>query len=255
MRISNFGIWVLHVKVTYWRILFVTSFLCSLKFLLFHRIEYPKRCLWKKIEIFLWLSFCDMTVTSTKTMYRPCNLDHWPMKVNLFQWIEYNPISILYKFQIDISSNSREIKYQNIGWTHRHTHRHTRRQTDRVKTIPRNLLRERGNKAELNVLSLSHSNPLPYLSNTNFSALLLILPILALTVSFNMGIRGQTPHPFKLKYDETSKMVAGNYLNICSNWGVYMYLVYTPDRIVLVSRYCVTCLNLLFSNRRVHIYI
>ena len=31
-----------------------------------------------------------------------------------FQWIEYHPISILYTFQIDISSNSREIKYQNI---------------------------------------------------------------------------------------------------------------------------------------------
>ena len=25
-------------------VFFVTSFLCSLKFLLFHRIEYPKRC-------------------------------------------------------------------------------------------------------------------------------------------------------------------------------------------------------------------
>ena len=59
------------------------------------------------------------------------------MKVNFFQWIEYNPISILYKFQIDISSNSREIKYKNIG----RTHRQTDRQTDRVKTIPRNPLR------------------------------------------------------------------------------------------------------------------
>ena len=29
-------------------VFFVTSFLCSLKLLLFHRIEYPKRCLWKK---------------------------------------------------------------------------------------------------------------------------------------------------------------------------------------------------------------
>ena len=45
-------------------VFFVTSFLCSLKFLLFYRIEYPKRCLWKKNEIFLWLSFCDMTVPS-----------------------------------------------------------------------------------------------------------------------------------------------------------------------------------------------
>ena len=35
----------------------------------------------------------------------------------------------------------------------------------------------------------------------------------------------------------------------------YMYLVYTQDGIVLVSRYCATCLNLLFSNRRVEIYI
>ena len=29
-----------------------------------------------------------------------------------FQWIEYHPINILHKFQIDISSKSREIKYQ-----------------------------------------------------------------------------------------------------------------------------------------------
>ena len=40
MRNSNFGIGVLHVNVKYWRI-FVLSFLYSLKFLLFHRIEYP----------------------------------------------------------------------------------------------------------------------------------------------------------------------------------------------------------------------
>ena len=40
MRISNFSMGVLHVDV-----FFMTSFLCSLEFLLFHRIEYPKRCL------------------------------------------------------------------------------------------------------------------------------------------------------------------------------------------------------------------
>ena len=34
-----------------------------------------------------------------------------------------------------------------------------------------------------------------------------------------------------------------------------MYLVYTPDGIALVRRYCVACLNLLFSKRRVQIYI
>ena len=67
-----------------------------------------------------------------KAMYRACDLDHWHMKV-FFQWIEYNPISILYTFQIDISSNSREIKYQDIGRTHRHRDSHTRThtQTDR----------------------------------------------------------------------------------------------------------------------------
>ena len=42
----------------------VTSFLCSLEFLLFHRIEYPNRCLLKKKIIILSLSFYDMTVPS-----------------------------------------------------------------------------------------------------------------------------------------------------------------------------------------------
>ena len=62
-------------------------------------------------------------------MYRPCDLDLWPMKVNIFVWIEYNPVSILYKFQIAISSNSREIKYKNIGRTHTQTDTQTERQT------------------------------------------------------------------------------------------------------------------------------
>ena len=32
-----------------------------------------------------------------------------------FQWIDNDPISVLYEFQIDISTNSWEIKYQNMG--------------------------------------------------------------------------------------------------------------------------------------------
>ena len=40
------------------------SFICSLKFLLFHLIGHTKRCLQKNIENFLSLSFCDMTVSS-----------------------------------------------------------------------------------------------------------------------------------------------------------------------------------------------
>ena len=42
-------------------VFFVTSYLCSLKFLL--RIEYPKRYLRNKNKNVL-LSFCDMTVPS-----------------------------------------------------------------------------------------------------------------------------------------------------------------------------------------------
>ena len=49
-----------------------------------------------------------------KPMYHPCDLDLCPMKVNYFLWIYYQPMSILYKFEIDISTNSREIKYLNI---------------------------------------------------------------------------------------------------------------------------------------------
>ena len=59
---------------------------------------------------FLWYD-----CTFKKAMYRPCDLDLWPMKVNFFQWIDNNPISVLYEFQIYISTNSWEIKYQNMG--------------------------------------------------------------------------------------------------------------------------------------------
>ena len=133
-------VWEFYMLKSNIDVFFVTSFLCSLEFLLFHQIEYPKRRLWKKIEIFLWLSFCDRTVPSKSNVP---SLWPWPLTYEgqIFQWIEYNPISILNKFQIDISSNSREIKYQNIGRTHRYTHT----QTDRVKTIPRNPLQGWGN--------------------------------------------------------------------------------------------------------------
>ena len=32
-----------------------------------------------------------------------------------FRWIDNDPISVLYEFQIDISTNSWEIKYQKYG--------------------------------------------------------------------------------------------------------------------------------------------
>ena len=56
-------------------------------------------------------------------MYHPCDLDIWPIKVI---WIDNDPISVLYEFQIDISTNSWEIKYQNMGVGLLHVKRHTR---------------------------------------------------------------------------------------------------------------------------------
>ena len=42
------------------------------------------------------------------------------------QWIDNDPISVLYEFQIDISTNSWEIKYQNMGIGLIHVKRRTR---------------------------------------------------------------------------------------------------------------------------------
>ena len=70
---------------------------------------------------FSMAQFCDMTSKSNV-------LSLWP-RPSTYEgqyFLEYNTISFLYKFQINISSNSREIKYQNIGRTHRQTHTQTR---------------------------------------------------------------------------------------------------------------------------------
>ena len=47
-----------------------------------------------------------------KAMFRPCDIYLWSIKVNFFQWIYNDPISVLYEFQIDISTitGSWEIK-------------------------------------------------------------------------------------------------------------------------------------------------
>ena len=113
MRYCNFGMGVLHVKVKYWRIFYdVISLLARVFILSFDRAykEVSTEKYWKfSVAQFLWYD-----CTLQKPMYRPCDLDLWPMKVNYFVWIDYQPISVLYKFQIDISTNSREIKYLNI---------------------------------------------------------------------------------------------------------------------------------------------
>ena len=113
MRDSNFGMGVLHVKVKYWRIFCDVISLLARVFIVSCDRAY-KEVSTKNIEIFLWLSFCDMTVPS-KT-YVP-SLRPWPLTYEgqlFFLWIDYKPIGVLYKFQSDISTNSREIKYQNI---------------------------------------------------------------------------------------------------------------------------------------------
>ena len=50
----------------------------------------------------------------------------WRPIVNFFRWIDNDPISVLYAFQIDISINSWEIKYQNMGIGILHVKRRTR---------------------------------------------------------------------------------------------------------------------------------
>ena len=113
MRDSNFGMGVLHVKVKYWRIFCdVISLLARVFIVSFDRAykEVSTKKYWKfSVAQFLWYD-----CTLQKPMYRPCDLDLWPMKVNYFLLIDYQPISVLYKFEIDTSTNSREIKYLNI---------------------------------------------------------------------------------------------------------------------------------------------
>ena len=108
------SVWEFYMLKSNIDIFFVTSFLCSLEFLLFHLIGHTKRCLQKNIWKFSVAQFLWYDCTLQKPMYRPCDLDLWPMKVNYFLWIDYQPISVLYKFEIDTSTNSREIKYLNI---------------------------------------------------------------------------------------------------------------------------------------------
>ena len=59
---------------------------------------------------FLWY---DCTFKKQSTVPVTLTLDLW--KSMFFQWIDHDPISVLFEFQIDDSTNSWEIKYQNMG--------------------------------------------------------------------------------------------------------------------------------------------
>ena len=96
-------VWEFYMLKSNIDVFFVTSFLCSLKFLFFQRIEYPKRCLWKKK--FLWLSFCDMTTFKKQ--------DTVPVTLTFDLW----------------RSHRHTDTHRAHRCTHRHTDRHTHRQT------------------------------------------------------------------------------------------------------------------------------
>ena len=70
---------------------------------------------------FLWY---DCTFKKQCTVPVTLTFDLW--KTIFFQWIGSDPISVLYEFQIDISTNSWEIKYQNMGIDLLHAKRRTR---------------------------------------------------------------------------------------------------------------------------------
>ena len=83
----------------------------------------------------------------------PCDL--W--RSFLVNWVQpHNMISILYKFHIDIFSNSRELKYQNIGRTHTQTVRHTDTHTDRQTGWKQYLATPSGGKVTRNIIQLSN---------------------------------------------------------------------------------------------------
>ena len=58
---------------------------------------------------FLWY---DCTLKNQCTIRVTLTYDLW--RSIIFLWIDYQPMSILYKFEINISTNIREIKYLNI---------------------------------------------------------------------------------------------------------------------------------------------
>ena len=102
------------LNVKYWRIFCDVIYLFAQVFIVSVDRAY-KEVSTKQILKIVYGSVFVIWLYLQKAMYRPCDIDLWPMKDNFFQWIDSDPISVLYEFQIDISTNNWEIKYQNIG--------------------------------------------------------------------------------------------------------------------------------------------
>ena len=80
---------------------------------------------------FLWY---DCTFKKQCTVPVTLTFDLW--QAMFFQWIDNDPISALYNFQIDISTNSWEIKYQNMGIGLLHVKRNVAHVKNDVKWRP-----------------------------------------------------------------------------------------------------------------------
>ena len=63
---------------------------------------------------FLWYD-CTFKKQCTVPVTLTFDLLFFCMKVIFCCWIDYDPIGVLYEFQIDICSNIRYIKYRNMG--------------------------------------------------------------------------------------------------------------------------------------------
>ena len=113
------------LNVKYWRIFCDVISLLAQFFIVSVDRAYKEVSTKKNIENLLYLSFCDMTVPLKSNVP---SLWPWPLTYEriFFQWIDNDPISVLYEFQIDISTNSWDIKYQNMGMGILHVKRHTR---------------------------------------------------------------------------------------------------------------------------------
>ena len=113
------------LNVKYWRIFCdVISLLAQVCIVPFDRAykEVSAEKYWKfSMAHFL---IYDCTFKKQSTIPVTLTFDLW--KSMFFQWIDNDPVSVLYEFQIDISTNSWAIKYQNMVIGLLHVKRRTR---------------------------------------------------------------------------------------------------------------------------------
>ena len=102
------------LNVKYWRIFCDVISLLAQVFIVPVDRAYKEVSTKKYLKLymaqFLWY---DCTFKKQCTVPVTLTFDIW--KSIFFQRIDNDPMSVLYEFQIDISTNSREIKHQNMG--------------------------------------------------------------------------------------------------------------------------------------------